>query len=147
MSLHVARSGQVNDETAHNIPEESRADASELQKFARCFTSDWRLHSDSFIGIAYAYIQQLPPDRKAVLEREFRAFLYGSGADSDEALLQLWYAQGAQAWDLDLTVRPVMSDFLWLMNPEALELELPTVKPIGGTGHVAIGLKPRRQRE
>lgn len=135
----------MNDETTRSPPEEPSRDASELQKFARCFTADWRLHSDSVIGIAYGYIQHLPADRKAVLEREFRHFLYESGADSDEALLQLWYAQGAQAWDLNLTVRPVMSDFYWLMNPGAPELELPADKPIDGAGHVAIGLKPRRQ--
>ena len=119
---------------------------SELQKFARCFTKDWRLHSDSFIGIANRYIQQLQPDRKVLLEREFRAFLYESETDSDEALLQLWYAQGAEAWDFDLTVRPVMSDFYWLMNPEALGLQSQTAKPIDGASYVAIGLEPRRQR-
>jgi hypothetical protein len=119
----------------------------ELQKFARCFTRENGLHSDSFYGIAYRYIQQLPLDRKAVLEGEFRAFLYESGADSDEALLKLWYAQGAEAWDFDLTVRPVMSDFYWLMNPDAPELELPTGKPIDGACHVAVGLKPRRERD
>ena len=135
----------MSDETTYSSPEKPWADASELQKFARCFSTDWRLHSDSFIGIANRYIQQLPPDRKAILEREFRAFLNDSEADSDEALLQLWYAQGAEAWDFNLTVHPVMSDFYWLINPEAPELELPTVKPIGA-GHVVIGLKPRRQR-
>jgi hypothetical protein len=103
------------------------------------------VHSNSFIGIAYGYIQRLTPDRKAILGREFRAFLYESGADSDEALLQLWYAQGAEAWDVDLTVRPVMSDFYWLMNPAAPEFELPDSKPIGEASHVAIGLKPRRR--
>ena len=41
---------------------------SELQKFARCFTKDWRLHSDSFIGIANGYIQQLPPDGKVLFQ-------------------------------------------------------------------------------
>jgi hypothetical protein len=113
----VGRGEQMSDETTYSSPEKLWADASELQKFARCFTKDWRLHSDSFIGIANGYIQQLPPDRKAILESEFRAFLYESKADSDDAILQLWYAQGAEAWDFNLTVRPVMSDFYWLMNP------------------------------
>src|SRR5690348_8994183 len=94
----VGRSGQVSDETTYGATEKPRADSSELQKFARCFTEDWRSHSDSFYKIAYEYIQQLPPDRKAVLGMEFREFLHASDADSDEALLQRWYAQGAQAW-------------------------------------------------
>ena len=136
----------MNGETTHDPPEKLPADASELQKFARRFSKEWRLHSDTFIGIASGYIQQLPPDRKAVLEKEFRAFLYESGAVSDEALLQLWYAQGAEAWDFDLQVRPGMSDFYWLMNPEAPEIELPIARPISA-GHVVIGLKPRRQRD
>ena len=83
---------------------------------------------------------------KATLESEFRAFLYESEADSDHALLQLWYAQGAEAWDFNLTVRPVMSDFYWLMNPEAPELQLPTDKPVADAGYVDVGLKPRRRR-
>ena len=98
----------MSDETTYSSPEKLWADASELQKFARCFTKDWRLDSSSFIGIAERYIQRLPPDRKATLESEFRAFLYESEADSDHALLQLWYAQGAEAWDFNLTVRPAM---------------------------------------
>jgi hypothetical protein len=119
---------------------------SELQKFARCFTRDWSLHSDNFIGIAHRYIQQLPLDRKAILASEFRAFLYESEADSDEKLLQLWYAPGAEAWDFDLTVRPLMSDFYWLMSPEAPEFQVPSGKPVGGAGYAIVGLKPRRQR-
>jgi hypothetical protein len=137
----------VSDETTFSPPEKPRADASELQKFARCFSKDWRSNSDSFYKIAYEYIQQLPPDRKAVLEREFRAFLYESAADSDEALLQLWYAQGAEAWDFDLIVRPGMWDFYWLMNPDAPEFEAPAGKPTPGFGFALIGLKPRRQRD
>src|SRR5271163_651109 len=81
----VGRSEQMIDETTGGPPEKPPADASELQKFARRFTKEWRLHSETFIGIAYGYIQQLPPDRKAILEKEFRAFLYESGADSDQA--------------------------------------------------------------
>jgi hypothetical protein len=76
------------------------------------------------------------------LQREFRAFLDASNADSDEALLTLWFAQGAEAWDFDLTVRPVMTDFYRMMNPEAPELEKPTGSPTDVTFH--MGLKPRR---
>jgi hypothetical protein len=92
--------------------------------------------------LANEYIHQLPPDRKAVLANEFRAFLYEINADSDEALLQLWFQQRAEVWDFNLMVRPVMSDFYWLMNPKAPEFDLPTPDPVGG-GQVFIGLRPR----
>ena len=73
----------MSDETSYSSPEKLRADASELQKFAGCFTRDWSLHTDNFIGIAHRYVQQLPPDRKAILASEFRAFLYESGARTE----------------------------------------------------------------
>ena len=135
----------MSNETTYSPGEKPRAEVSELQKFTRCFTKDWRLHSGSFLQLAAQYIEQLPPDRKAVLTKEFRAFLYDSNADSDESLLQLWYAQGAEVWDFDVTIRPVMTDFYWLMNPDAPELEPPPAgKPIGA-GVCVIGLKPRRK--
>src|ERR1700752_3617634 len=93
------------------------SELSELQKFARSFTENWRLRASSFLMLASEYIEQLPRDRKEVLAQAVRAFLCEHSGDSDEALLQLWYEQGAEVWDFDLTVRPVMSDFYWLMNP------------------------------
>jgi len=82
----------------------------------------------------------------AVLAQEFRALLYESGADSDETLLQLRCAQGAESWGSDLMVRPVLSDFYWMMDPNVPEFDLPRPRPIDG-GHVSIGLKPRRWRK
>jgi hypothetical protein len=96
----------MSDQTSASAPEKPPTELSELQKFAHTFTADWRLRASSFHMLANEYLQQLPPDRKEVLAKEFRAFLYESNADSDEALLQLWYEQGAEVWDFDVTVRP-----------------------------------------
>jgi hypothetical protein len=76
----------MSDETTASTSGKPWAELSELQKFARCFTANWRSRANSFLIIANEYIPQLPPDRKAVLAKEFRAFLYESNADSDEAL-------------------------------------------------------------
>lgn len=141
------RSADMNDKTSGGQPDSFSANASELQKFARCFTQEQQSQTAGYAGVAYEYIQRLPADRKAVLEREFRAFLYESGADSDEALLQLWYAHGAGEWDPDLTVRPMMSDFYWMMNPDAPELEKLGAEPVVNRGVAIIGLKSRREEE
>ena len=134
----------MSDRTSASAARKAPTELSELQKFARSFTANWRLRASSFLVLANEYIQQLPPDRKEVLVKEFRAFLYESNADSDEALLQLWYEQGAEVWDFDLTVRPVMSDFYWMMNPNAPEFDLPAPSPVG-SGQVFIGVRPRRR--
>ena len=134
----------MSDQTSVSAPEKPPTELSELQKFARTFTADWRLRASSFHMLANEYLQRLPPDRKEVLAKEFRAFLYESNADSDEALLQLWYEQGAVVWDFDVTVRPVMSDFYWMMNPNVPEFVSPTPSPVGN-GFVLIGLRPRRR--
>ena len=119
-------------------------DASELQKFARCFTKDWRSKSDSFGMIAYKYIERLTPERKAGLVREYQSFLNDSSGDTDESLLQRWYDLGAEVWDFDVTLRPTLSDFYWIMNPDAPEFQNPVAGPVAGSGFVIIGLRPRR---
>jgi hypothetical protein len=128
----------VLDRPSTGAPRKTPTELSELQKFARSFTANWRVRASSFLVLANEYIQQLPLDRKEVLAKEFRAFLYESNTDSDKALLQRWYRQGAEVWDFDLTVHPVMSDFYWMMNPNAPKFELPTPRPVG-RGQVFIG--------
>jgi hypothetical protein len=140
----IGRSAQMSDETTDVSPEKSLTEPSELQKFARCFRADWRSHVDSFYMLAYNYIQQLPPDRKAVLAEEFRVVFYESDSGSDEALLQSWYEQGAEVWDPDSTVRPVMSDFYWMMNPTPEKFDLPAFERTG-SGFFSMGLKSRRR--
>jgi hypothetical protein len=60
-------------------------------------------------------------DRKEVLVDQYRVFLEESNAHSDEALLKRWYALGAEVWDPDVNVQPVLADFYWMMRPDAPE--------------------------
>ena len=113
--------------------------SSELRKFAGCFNRDWRLHGDSFYIIAYDYIQKLPAARKEVLANEYRSFLYENNADSDEALLELWLEQGAEVWDADINVRPALTDFYWMMRPDAPEFGTRDKQP-AGKGAVVLEL-------
>lgn len=112
---------------------------SELRQFARRISVDWRCHSDSFFKIEDDYIRSLPMDRKEALADESRNFLYDSGLVSDEELLRRWFEHGAEAWDVDLIVRPVLADFYWMMRPDAPGFTRVDNQPVG-KGIVIVGL-------
>jgi hypothetical protein len=85
--------------------------SSELQEFASWFGQDYALFFSNFYEGAAKYIAALPTPRRETLRTELREFLDANPHAPSKKLIKKWLELGADTWDRDLEIRPVLEDF------------------------------------
>ena len=114
--------------------------------FSRAFRSEVRP-----VEIARKLAREMEEHKSFSVSRtyapnEYRVFLYENNAESDEALLKLWLGHGAEVWDDDINVRPALTDFYWMMRPDAPEFGTDGNQPVG-KGVIVVGLVRRQPKK
>ncbi len=92
-----------------------RAEATELQKFARWFHQDHSLIFDDFRSGAEIYLESLRADRRMLLRSQLENFLVQHERATTAAMRKAWLALGAEAWDRELDVKSMLTLFLDIM--------------------------------
>jgi hypothetical protein len=90
----------------------------ELEKFASWFGQDWELIYPNFYEGARMYFGQLSEQRRIILRRELSEFIVKSVGLPSETIEESWFKLGAQAWQPDLVIMPVLKDFLWMLSAD-----------------------------
>ena len=93
------------------IPSEPQT---ELQQFASWFHQDYELLFSNFYEGADMYLRSITLERKKVLGQELKQFIKDNQNSEREEIIEAWCGLGAQAWQEDLEVLPVLNDFVWM---------------------------------